>query len=91
MKILITGATGLVGSEIVRLCKLRNIVVNYLTTRKEKIENTKNFKGFLWNPAKGEIDPKCIDGVHAIINLAGANVAKRWDVLLQKSHSSKSY
>jgi uncharacterized protein (TIGR01777 family) len=78
MKILITGATGLVGSEIVRLCKLRNIAVNYLTTRKEKIENTKNFKGFLWNPAKGEIDPKCIEGVHAIINLAGANVAKRW-------------
>lgn len=77
-KILITGATGLVGSEIVKICAARNIDVNYLTTRKSKIETKANLQGFFWNPSEGIIDPECIKGVHAIINLAGANVAKRW-------------
>ena len=77
-KILITGATGLVGSEIVKLCAKRNIDVNYLTTRKSKIKTTANLKGYFWNPSEQIIDPECIEGVTAIINLAGANVAKRW-------------
>jgi len=78
MKILITGATGLIGQEIVRLCHLRNIEVNYLTTNKLKLERKKNYKGFYWNPYKHEIDILCFKDVAAIIHLAGASVAKRW-------------
>ena len=78
MRILITGATGLIGTEIVNICKQQNIAVNYLTTRKSKIENTNSFKGFYWNPSKNEIDINCFNGVNAIIHLAGATIAKRW-------------
>lgn len=78
MKILITGATGLIGSEIVRLCRTKNIDVNYLTTRSSKISSEKGYEGFLWNPDKGEIDLKCFEDVTAIINLAGASISKRW-------------
>lgn len=78
MKILITGATGLVGSEIVRLCKERKIGVNYLTTRKSKIVSEPNYQGFYWNPNERELDIKCFEGVTAIINLAGASISKRW-------------
>lgn len=84
MKILITGATGLVGSEITRLCKERNIVVNYLTTNKSKIVFEPNFQGFYWNPDTGEIDMKCFEGVTAIINLAGASISKRWTTKYKK-------
>ena len=49
-KVLITGATGLIGSELVRQCHQQGISVNYFTTIKEKIEDTHNFKGFFWNP-----------------------------------------
>ncbi len=82
MKILITGATGLVGSEIVRLSLAKNYVVHYLTTRKDKIVSQENYKGFYWNPKEQEIDNSCIDGVDAIINLAGASISKKWT----KSH-----
>ncbi|HLV15027.1 MAG TPA: TIGR01777 family oxidoreductase [Xanthomarina sp.] len=78
MKVLITGATGLVGDAIVAQCKKQSISVHYLTTSKEKIQTTENYKGFYWNPAKQEIDKACFEGVDAIINLAGAPISKRW-------------
>lgn len=78
MKVLIVGATGLVGSELVSLCHEREIAVHYLTTRKNKIVSNTNYNGFYWNPDKNEIDLKCFEGVTAIVNLAGASIAKRW-------------
>ena len=78
MKILITGATGLVGKEIVRLCHESGIDVNYLTTSKSKLSNSSNYKGFYWNPKNREIDPACFEGVEVIINLVGASISKRW-------------
>ncbi|WP_417885691.1 TIGR01777 family oxidoreductase [Zunongwangia sp.] len=78
MRILITGATGLIGSKITDLCRKQNISVNYLTTSKEKIKNEENYRGFLWNPDKKEIDVDAIKGVDAIINLVGESIAQRW-------------
>ena len=78
MKLLITGATGLVGSEIVKLSLEKGHTVNYLTTRKNKINSSENLQGFYWEPARKAIDMKCFEGVDAIINLAGANIVKRW-------------
>jgi hypothetical protein len=78
MKVLITGATGLIGSQIVSLCQQENIAVNYLTTSKEKLENQDYYKGFYWNPEEGKIDESCFEGVTKIIHLVGASVAKRW-------------
>ncbi len=77
-RILITGATGLVGQEIVRQCHAQNIAVNYLSTRISKLENKENYKGYYWNPATNEIDVKCFEGTQVIINLAGVTVSKRW-------------
>ena len=78
MKVLVTGATGLVGSEIVKLCKQNNISVNYLTTNKDKIVSQTGYNGFYWNPDKNEIDANCFSGVTTIINLAGSSISKRW-------------
>jgi len=84
MKVLITGATGLIGKEIVTLLNDNDISVHYLTTRKDKIESHQNYQGFWWNPKKGEIDVDCIKDVDAIINLVGATVAKRWTETYKK-------
>lgn len=77
-RVLITGATGLIGSELVKQCHSDNIAVNYLTTSKEKIENSENYKGFYWNPKKGEIDIDAFKETTAIINLVGASISERW-------------
>lgn len=78
MKVLVTGGTGLVGSEITNLLLQNGIKVNYLTTSKAKIEHESNYNGFYWNPSNGVIDENCLIGVKAIIHLAGASIAKRW-------------
>ena len=78
MKILITGATGLIGQEIIRQCLDQNIDVNYLTTKKTKQHNKVSYRGFYWNPDSGFIDSSCFSGVEVIINLAGASIAKKW-------------
>lgn len=78
MKVLITGATGLIGQEIVRLCHQSSIDVNYLTTSKNKLTSKKNYQGYYWNPSSGEIDLDCFKDVEVIIHLVGATVAKRW-------------
>jgi uncharacterized protein (TIGR01777 family) len=80
MKILITGATGLVGKELVRLLVTHKVEVHYLTTDKAKIQNREGYHGFYWDPSRGIIDKHCLQGVDVIINLAGANISKRWTV-----------
>nr|WP_298999626.1 TIGR01777 family oxidoreductase [uncultured Allomuricauda sp.] len=78
MKVLITGATGLVGKAITKVLHQHDIPVHYLTTSKRKIVSSENYKGFYWNPSNGKIDMACFDGVTSIINLAGATIAKKW-------------
>ena len=78
MRVLITGATGLIGQEIIKHCNEQEIEVNYLTTSKSKINQSDKTKGFYWNPKQNEIDSNCFKDVDAIIHLAGATVSKRW-------------
>lgn len=84
MTILITGATGLIGSKLTENCLLQGITVHYLTTRESAIVKEKNNKGFLWNPSENEIDEAAFKGVTTIVHLAGATVAKRWTSAYKK-------
>ncbi|MDO5977581.1 TIGR01777 family oxidoreductase [Flavivirga spongiicola] len=84
MRVLITGATGLIGQEIVKLCQERDIAVNYLTTNNSKISKTENYRGFYWNPKTQDIDTGCFKNIDAIIHLAGATVSKRWTIPYKK-------
>ena len=78
MKLLITGATGLIGSSVIENAQKNNIKVHYLTTRKSMINSIPGAIGFFWNPSIQEIDIQCFDGVDTIIHLAGASISKKW-------------
>jgi uncharacterized protein len=69
MVILITGGTGLVGSNLIQLLLSAGHTVRNLSTRKEKNGTT-----FYWNPHKNEIDSEAVLGVDVIVHLAGANI-----------------
>jgi uncharacterized protein (TIGR01777 family) len=78
MKILITGATGLIGKKLTTDLLSRGLSVNYLTTRKSQIKSSTKVKGYYWNPEKSIIDLECFKNVDTIINLCGSNIAKKW-------------
>lgn len=78
MKLLITGATGLIGKNLITHAKRRKISIHFLTTRKGECLNSEGLKGFFWNPEQDEIDDSCFEGVDTLIHLAGANISKPW-------------
>jgi len=73
-KILITGASGLVGAELKKRLLGKGYEVNTLSRKKGKDLNS-----FTWNVETGAIDADCINGVQTVIHLAGAPVVdKKW-------------
>ncbi|MDM9630846.1 TIGR01777 family oxidoreductase [Robiginitalea aurantiaca] len=84
MKVLITGATGLVGKELVTQLRKKGMGVHYLTTSRAKIRDEGDVKGFFWDPAAAYIDPASFEGVKCIINLAGATISRRWTASYKK-------
>jgi len=74
--ILITGATGLIGSRIVRNLQQRGHAIKILTRDPSRV---KNAEAFQWDIESGYIDTKCLENIDTIIHLAGAGIAdKRW-------------
>jgi len=73
--ILIAGGTGLIGKDLVKLWRKNGHSVRILSRGEANYE-----KGiYSWNPDKGELDEKALDGVTVIVNLAGAGIGdKRW-------------
>ena len=78
MKLLLTGGTGTLGKEIIKLSIVDGIAVNILTRNKKISSNNKRIKYFYWDPDNKVINEKCFEGVDVIINLSGFNVFNLW-------------
>ena len=73
-RITITGASGLIGTALVGHLKSEGHTVQRLVRRKVLSPDE-----VFWDPRSGDIDLAALDGVDAVIHLAGANVGdKRW-------------
>jgi len=84
MRVLITGATGFIGSALCDELLRKKYQVNYLTMSTDELIETSDSRSFLWNPSKNEIDLNCLKGVDAIVNLAGYTINCHWSVSNKK-------
>ncbi|MEQ1586246.1 MAG: TIGR01777 family oxidoreductase [Cyclobacteriaceae bacterium] len=74
-KILITGASGLIGSRLTELLLQKGYQVSHLGRSKK----SGPIPSFIWDVDNEVIDREALEGVLTIIHLAGAGVAdKRW-------------
>lgn len=83
MKIVITGATGLVGTRLLETLILSGYEdIQILTRDKHKAQETIPFpvKFFLWSPEENYLEAGALEGVDVIIHLAGENISDgRWN------------
>ncbi|MGF1530368.1 MAG: TIGR01777 family oxidoreductase [Puniceicoccaceae bacterium] len=71
--VLVAGGSGLIGRSLVPLLQTRGHEVRILSRQ------PKGRAGFYaWNPEEGSIDRRALEGVDAVVNLAGENIAQRW-------------
>ncbi|MCH2436042.1 MAG: TIGR01777 family oxidoreductase, partial [Candidatus Poseidoniaceae archaeon] len=73
-RILISGASGLIGSQLIPFLDTGGQEVIQLVRRKPSNENQR-----FWDPSKGELDPTLFEGIDAVIHLGGVGIGdKRW-------------
>jgi len=71
--VLIAGASGFIGARIKRYLESEGYRVRGLGRA------SGNATDYAWDPDTGQIDPKALDGVDIVVNLAGESIAEgRW-------------
>jgi uncharacterized protein (TIGR01777 family) len=72
--VIIAGASGLVGRSLAPFLETQGHRVSRLVRRPALTADE-----VYWNPSRGEIDPRGLEGADAIVNLSGENIgAGRW-------------
>ncbi|MGF1469889.1 MAG: TIGR01777 family oxidoreductase [Sandaracinaceae bacterium] len=71
LKVAISGASGLVGSTLTALLESGGHEVIPLVRGADRA-------GIRWDPSAGTIDREALEGLDAVVHLAGENIAQRW-------------
>ena len=83
--VLVTGSSGLVGSALTSFLTTGGHTVRRLVRREPKSADE-----FRWDPAAGKLDGNAVEGVDAVVHLAGEGIASgRW-TKSQKERITKS-
>ena len=76
MIVAITGATGLIGSALTGSLTQGGHTVRRIGRGAPAPGST----DVQWDPARGLLDPRALEGVDAVVHLAGASISERWTV-----------
>ncbi len=79
-RIVVSGASGMIGSPLVRALRAEGHDVEVLVRREPRQAGE-----FHWDPAAGELDPAVLEGADAVVNLSGASIARiPWTTAYQR-------
>jgi hypothetical protein len=73
-RIAVTGASGLIGGALVRALAAAGHRVDRVGRRPPARGTT----DIVWDPERGQLDARALQGVHGVVHLAGESVAGRW-------------
>lgn len=77
MHTIISGGTGFIGSRLVEQLRLAGHDVTVLTRSPQRVPD--GIHAVEWNPESGDLDPRALSAVDAVVHLAGAGIADaRW-------------
>jgi len=76
MRVAIVGATGMIGRRLTMALLAHGDEVLAISRHGDSVTDA---PGAAWDPAKGPLDPAVLEGVDAVVNLAGASIGSgRW-------------
>ncbi len=81
MRIAITGATGFIGTQLAAFLSTGGHDV----VRIGRGEVVPGRTDISWDPERGKLDARSLEGVDAVIHLAGASIAERWTTAHRKA------
>ena len=79
MNVTLTGATGLIGSKLVRALRDRGDAVTVLSRSPDKAQAALGVEAAAWDPLAGPAPVQALRGRDAVVHLAGEPVAQRWN------------
>jgi uncharacterized protein (TIGR01777 family) len=79
MNVTLTGATGLIGTKLVRALRDHGEGVTVLSRSPEKAQARLGVEAVAWDPLAGPAPVEALRGRDAVIHLAGEPVAQRWN------------
>lgn len=82
LNIVISGATGLVGSALFKHLSAKGHKVRRLVRRRPRSDTRQEI---YWNPASGFIETSALEGTDVLIHLSGKNIAKKYWSKKQKN------
>ncbi len=72
--IAVSGATGMIGGALVNRLRGQGHSVRRLVRPAPRVSDG----DIVWDPAAGRLDPAALEGVDAVVHLAGEPIAQRW-------------
>jgi hypothetical protein len=90
MNVTLTGATGLIGTRLVRALRDRGDAVTVLSRSPDRARAALGVDAVAWDPTAGPAPGEALAGRHAVVHLAGEPVAQRWSAKAKRAiHESR--
>ncbi len=90
MRVVVSGATGLIGTQLVAALKARGDDVTVLSRNPERAAAALGVEAVAWQPLSGPPPTEALAGRDAVIHLAGEPVAQRWSAAAKQAiHDSR--
>src|SRR4051812_46809106 len=80
MRVAVTGATGMIGSAVVRALRGRGDEVTVLSRSADRASSVVggDVEAFSWQPTDEAAPAKALEGCDGVVHLAGEPIAQRW-------------
>lgn len=84
MRVVVSGATGTIGSALVAELQARGDDVHVLARTPERATAALGVPATAWEPVAGRPDAAALRGADGVIHLAGETVAQRWNTAVKQ-------
>jgi len=85
VRVTLTGATGLIGTRLVRALRVRGDEVTVLSRNPDRAGEALGVEAVGWEPTSGPAPAEALAGRDGVVNLAGESIGQRWTARVKEA------